>query len=35
MEAHDEQPGLSAANLRNALIGLAIVAIAVLAYCFL
>jgi hypothetical protein len=30
----DEQPGLSAANLRNALIGLAFVAVVVLLICF-
>jgi hypothetical protein len=34
MQAHDEQPGLSTANLRNAFIGLAFVAVVVLLYCF-
>jgi hypothetical protein len=34
MEAHDEQPGLSGANIRNALIGMAAV-IGLLLYCFL
>jgi hypothetical protein len=32
MQAHDEQPGLSTANLRNAFIGLAFVIIALLCY---
>lgn len=34
MHAHDEQPGQSAANLRNALIGMALV-IGLLLCCFL
>ena len=36
MEAHDEQPALSGANTRNALIGMAaVVVVLALLYCFL